>query len=112
MEFKEVIQICLDFAIANEGTIQSYPENAPDMLAVHSRTTSTEILVARGAEKAVGEWQISLLKNSCDKVTISTEEQLMACLGRFWRAGGAVGTVWTSNTAVVCGVAAAVASTD
>ena len=86
MEFKQVIQTCLDFSIANDGTIQSYPAGMPNMLAVQLRKTRTEIVVcqtqlgvleAEQTSNAVGE------KNLVKEV-VSTEEHLLKFLSRFW----------------------------
>ena len=43
MELKQVLQTCLDFSIANSGTIQ--PLGNRNKFAVQSRTTRTEILI-------------------------------------------------------------------
>ena len=86
MDFKQVIQTCLNFSIANGGTLQSYSASMPDMLAVHSRTTRTEILVRRAAG---GGWQVELLKNAVGeknqaKEIVSTQEHLLENLLRLW----------------------------
>lgn len=89
MEFEQVIQTCLDFSIANGGTIQSYPANQPDRLALHSRTSRTEILVARDLGNL---WQAEQLqdamgeknKMSVKEMGIDTEENLLKFIQRVW----------------------------
>ncbi len=91
MEFKQVIQVCLDFSIANGFTIQSYPPNSPDKLQVHSRTTRLEILVEREPD-TVGHWRLKLLQDATgDKTSmtaiVSTAGQLHAQLICLWEGG-------------------------
>ena len=86
MEFKQVIKTCLNFSIANGGTIQSYTINTSHKLAIHSRTTRTEILVEMIKP---GEWQVEHEQNAAgDKIsvkeTVFTEEQLLENIKRFW----------------------------
>jgi hypothetical protein len=88
MEFRTVIRTCLDFAIANGGTLQSYSAGQPDKLAVHSRTTKTEIFVDRSPTNP-GQWQISQLQDAKGqknptKEIFSTKEHLLDYLARFW----------------------------
>ena len=82
MDFLQVVTTCLDFSIAYNGTIQSYNENH-EKLKIQSRTTRTEILVEREA----GDWQLTLMRNeqTTASQTVSTKEQLLTQLSRFWR---------------------------
>ena len=82
MDFLQVVTTSLDFSIANNGTIQSYNENH-EKLKIQSRTTRTEILVEREA----GDWQLTLMRNeqTTASQTVSTKEQLLTHLSRFWR---------------------------
>lgn len=87
MEFQQVVRVCLDFSIANDGTICGYPAGQPDRLEVHSRTGRTEIFVGRGA--GVGEWRLERKQDAAgDKTrvsaTVATEEGLRAQLVGFW----------------------------
>ena len=88
MDFKQVIKTCLDFSIANAGTIQSFGEEEADKLKVNSRTTLTEILVERDP-KTPDVWQAQQLQNAVGekipvKEILSTEEQLLDFLSCFW----------------------------
>lgn len=88
MEFKPVIQTCLDFSIANGGTIQSYPVSQPDRLGIESRTTRTAIFVGR-APGIAGHWLVKQLQDAAGNktlasATVSTSEGLQAQLQSFW----------------------------
>jgi hypothetical protein len=90
MEFKHVIRICLEFSIANGGTIASCPPTE-ERLEVHSRTTRTEIRVERDDTKT-GSWRLKQKQNALGektsmKETVATEEHLLNCLSRFWDIG-------------------------
>ncbi len=87
MDFKEVIQICLDFATTNKGTIQSCSAGSNQRLGIQSRTTRTEIYVeqvepgvwkAEQTQNAVGE------KNILSMEIVSTEETLLDYFSRYW----------------------------
>jgi hypothetical protein len=85
MEFRQVIQTCLDFSIANNGTIQSY--SPPDWLNVQSRTTRTDIFIERGPGS--GEWRLLQLKNAAGEKTrvsamVTTTDGLHAQLQTLW----------------------------
>ena len=91
MEFEQVISTCLDFSIANGGTIQSFCAGGPDKCAVHSRTTQTEILLNLAPNyDTPGAWQIFQLKNATGKheygkqEIIHTNKRLLECLTSFW----------------------------
>ena len=94
MEFEQVIQTCLDFSIANGGTIQSFGAQDGDKLEVQSRTTRTEILVERcKTEAASGVWQVQQTLNAAGehntaKEKVSTAEHLLKYLSRFWDKDG------------------------
>jgi hypothetical protein len=88
MDFKKVIQTCLDFSIANGGTIQSFAASDGDKLVVHSRRNRTEILIERDM-KTPDAWQAQQLQNAAGekmpvKEIVSTEEQLLEYLSCFW----------------------------
>ena len=59
MDFKQVIQTSLDFATANDGTIQSYPlaGDKKNQLDIGPRTARTEIHIE---EVQNGGWQAEL----------------------------------------------------
>ena len=113
MELKQVLQTCLDFSIANSGTIQ--PLGNRNKFAVQSRTTRTEILIdqiqpsvwqaeqtqnAVGGKKKmrgrreeedttteIGEKRMRRLDSEEEEDTteiVSTEAQLLDYLSRFW----------------------------
>ena len=91
MNFNEVIQACLDFSIANGGTIQSCSVNAPDRLQVQSRTTRVAIFVDRDPV-VHGHWRVQLLQNAegnqeqpRESVTVSSIQDLLACLAASWQ---------------------------
>ena len=88
MDFKQVIQTCLNFATANDGTIQSYPAgDKKNQLDIGPRTARTEIHIeevepgvwkAEQTQNAVGE------KKNQTREIVSTEEHLLKYLSRFW----------------------------
>ena len=87
MEFQQVVRVCLDFSIANDGTIQSYPAGQPDRLEVQSRTTRTAIFVERGS--GVGEWRLEHRQDAAGgkpgaSATVTTGEGLRAQLVGLW----------------------------
>ena len=92
MEFKQVIQICLDFAIANGGTIQSYPAGTPDRLRLDSLTSRTKIFIGRDptAPKKMGSWEVlhvqdaSGVQASARRAGVSTEHDLLEFIREFW----------------------------
>jgi len=77
MDFKMVIEICIDFAKAHGGTIATYPVGYRK-LEVHSRTT--EIAVEHVSN---GVWQIEQ-DGERETMQVSTPEDLKAHLLRFW----------------------------
>jgi hypothetical protein len=84
MKFIRIVGICLDFSIANGGTIQSYPEKF-EKLMVHSRTARTEILVERVADACHLELKQNAVGDKTSvKQVVSTEEKLLEYLSRFW----------------------------
>lgn len=92
MEFRVVIQTCLDFSIASGGTIQSYPAGQQDRLVVQSRTTRTDILVERCLDMA-GHWWVELRQDAMGDKTlasarVSTADGLQAQLQSFWDKDG------------------------
>ena len=93
LEFKQVIKTCLDFSIANGGTIRSYSAGGPDKCAVYSRTTHTKILLNRAPHHDTpGAWQIFQLQNATGKqqhgkqeiIHTKAWERLLECLTSFW----------------------------
>lgn len=89
MDFKPVIQTCLDFSTSNNGTIQSYPAGCKNQLDIQSRTTRTEIHVEQ-VEPASGVWKAEQTQNAVGEKKrdtseiVSTEEHLLEYLKRFW----------------------------
>jgi len=90
MEFKQVINACLDFSTKNNGTIQSYPVGYADQLDIRSRTnTCTEIHVEK---VEAGIWKAEQRQTGGGKKvstegtseTILTEEGLLEYLSRYW----------------------------
>ena len=85
MNFSQVIETCLDFAVANGGTIATYPVGNKK-LQVHSRTTRTEILVDQTQS---GQWDVVQLQNQSGdnhsrKETASNKENLVSHLSSLW----------------------------
>ena len=86
MDFKQVIQVCLDFAIANNATIQSYPEWEVK-LAIQSRTDRREIVVDRG-----DLWRVDAIDKEGNKINktkesiphVKSKEMLLETLTRIW----------------------------
>ena len=88
MDFRRVCRTCLDFSIANGGTIQSYPAGQPSRLEVQSRTTRTAIFIERDPDIA-GHWRVKQLQDAAGEktlasATVSTSEGLQAQLQIFW----------------------------
>ena len=90
MNFKQVIQTCLDFATANDGTIQSYPAGyKKNQLDIGPRTARTEIHIEE-VEPCV--WKAEQTQNAVfgekkrdtTSEIVSTEEHLLEYLKRFW----------------------------
>ena len=90
MDFKQVIQTCLEFATANDGTIQSYPlaGDKKNQLDIGPRTARTEIHIE---EVEPGVWQAEQTQNAVGEKKrdttseiVSTEEHLLEYLKRFW----------------------------
>ena len=89
MDFMQVIQTSLNFATANDGTIQSYPAgDKKNQLDIGPRTARTEIHIeevepcvwkAEQTQNAVGE-----KKRDTTSEIVSTEEHLLEYLKRFW----------------------------
>ncbi len=86
MEFDQVIKTCLDFSIANGGTIATYPVGNYT-LEVHSRTTRMEILVdmIKPGIWLVKQKQNDVGERSSEQVEVLTEEHLLEHLSRFWK---------------------------
>ncbi len=87
MEFKQVIQTCLNFAAANDGTIQSYPAGCKtNQLDIGPRTARTEIHIE---QVQTGDWQVEQTqnavgeKNNETREIVSTEQHLLEYLSRF-----------------------------
>ncbi len=88
MDSKQVIQTCLNFATANDGTIQSYPAGyKTNQFDIGPRTARTQIHIeqvepgvwkAEQTQNAVGE------KKHQTSEMVSTEEHLLKYLSRFW----------------------------
>jgi hypothetical protein len=88
MEFKQVIQTCLNFAAANDGTIQSYPAGCKtNQLDIGPRTARTVIHIE---QVQTGDWQVEQTqnavgeKNNQTREIVSTEQDLLEYLSRFW----------------------------
>ncbi len=47
MDFMSMIRVCLDFAIANNASLQSYSENV-QKVGIHARGERKEVYVERG----------------------------------------------------------------
>lgn len=89
MEFRQVVLACLDFSIANKGTIQSYPAGQPDRLQLESRTTRTTIFVERDPV-VLGHWRVQQREDAVggrdqlSSATVSSVEDLLAFLESVW----------------------------
>jgi hypothetical protein len=88
MDFKQVIQTCLNFATANDGTIQSYPAGCKtNQLDIGPRTARTEIHIEQVQS---GGWQAEQTQNAVGEKknqtseTVYTEEHLLEYLSRYW----------------------------
>ena len=88
MDFKQVIQTSLNFATANDGTIQSYPAgDKKNQLDIGPRTARTEIHieeVQNGGWKAEQTQKGEGVKKHETSEIVSTEEHLLEYLKRFW----------------------------
>jgi hypothetical protein len=87
MEFKSVFKTCLDFAIAYDGTIATYPEGVNKFI-IQSRTTRTEILI-EWDPKRPGFWEAEQIQTATGeknptRETIYTDNHLLEYLSRFW----------------------------
>jgi hypothetical protein len=90
MDFKQVIQTCLDFATANNGTIQSCSAGSNPRLGITSRTTRTEIYVeqvkpgvweAEQTQNAIGD---NKKKKNRTRETVYNEQHLKSYLIQYW----------------------------
>ena len=86
MELLQIFKICLDFAIANGGSMTHPMGNKK--FWINSRTTRTEILIEKDSTRP-GVWQAEQIQNAVGeknptKETISSEEQMLNYLSRFW----------------------------
>lgn len=54
MDFKQVIEVCLNFATANNASLQGYPENV-QKIGIHARGERKEAYIERSAG---GLWDI------------------------------------------------------
>ncbi len=83
MNFLQVIQTCLDFAKANDGTIQSYPAGYKiDQLDIQPRTRRTSIHIE---QVKPGVWQAQQTCNAVGEKhqtieTVTTEKHLLEYL--------------------------------
>jgi hypothetical protein len=85
MDFNQVIDTCLNFAIAQGGTIATYPVGYRK-LEVHSRTSRTEIAVE---QVNPGVWQVDKKQDAAGDSTSEmaqamTKESLQEHLLRLW----------------------------
>lgn len=91
MEFRQVVLVCHDFSIANNGTIQSYPAGQPDRLKVESRATRRGVFVERDPA-VLGHWRVQPelrdaagSQDQLSSVTVSSAEELLAFLVSVWK---------------------------
>jgi len=93
MNFLQVVTTCLDFSVAYNGTIEEVYTEKQEKIKIQSRIARTEILVEREADDNDDAWELTLLltqnstgeKTTAAKQTVSTKEQLLTHLSRFWR---------------------------
>lgn len=88
MNFVQVITTTLDFATANDGTIQSYPAGCKiDQIDIQPRTKPTKIHIEKVQP---GVWQAQQTCNAVGEEvaqttrTITTEQHLLEYLTRYW----------------------------
>ena len=91
MEFRQVVLVCHDFSIANNGTIQSYPAGQPDRLKMESRATRRGVFVERDPA-VLGHWRVQPelrdaagSQDQLSSVTVSSAEELLAFLVSVWK---------------------------
>jgi hypothetical protein len=84
MKFKDVIQTCFDFSIANGGTIATFSCNCPDKLEVHSRATPRiELRIELDCERGV--WTVGYAGEKTPVArTFLTHDELLQHLARLW----------------------------
>jgi hypothetical protein len=90
MDFKQVIRTCLDFATANDGTIQSYPLAGckTNQLDIAPRKSRANIHIE---QRQNGDWQAQHTSNATGErqldtmeEVVSTEKHLLDYLSRYW----------------------------
>ncbi len=90
MDFRQVVRMCLDFSIANNSSIQSYPAGYKNRLDINSRTSRIDIGVEELKQSQL--WKVWQIKNSVggksdlEVVTVDSEAQLLVHLKLFWDA--------------------------
>lgn len=82
MDFMRMLRVCLEFAIENDATFQSYAENV-QKIAIHTRDKRKEIYVERGSGDL---WDIFSLVDEKTTVfpPVSSEDMLLSTLTEIW----------------------------
>jgi hypothetical protein len=88
MEFKQVVKASHNFALANGGTMATYPAGH-EKFVVMSRTNRTEIVIERDPSQP-GVWLAEQRQNAAGesnpaKELFTTENGLLQCLYGFWQ---------------------------